>query len=162
MVSWKKFHITPEQERMFHVVRVKANPGLNAISDSVIHDMSVLDSKSAALLTFISLAIAGLIFSLGLVDGGAPDARFIRGAIFVFLTLFGYAAWVDLRCLYTLGPTNFTPASDGDDFERISIAELSRRRSKYSVALAICEGSFMLLIPFLLLWVLVAYRVLVI
>ncbi len=162
MVSWRKFYITPEEERMFHVVRVKANPGINAISESVIHDMSVLDGKSAALLTFISLAIAGLIFSLGLVDGRAPDARLIRGAIFLFLTLFGYAAWVDLRCLYTLGPTSFTPNSDGDDFERISVAELSRRRSKYSVALAICEVSFMLLIPFLVLWVLVTYRFLVI
>jgi len=162
MISWAKFHITPEQERMFPAIRVKASPGLNAISDSVIHDMAVLDSKSAALLTFVSVAITGLIFSLGLVDGRTPDARFIRGCIFVFLALFIYAAWIDLRCLHTLGPTSLDTKCDGDDFERICIAELSRRRSKYSVALFICEASFVLLIPFVAMWVLVAYRVLVI
>jgi hypothetical protein len=160
MISWAKFHITPEQERMFHTVRVKASPGLNAISESVVYDMAVLDSKSAALLTFISLVIAGLIFSLGLVDGRAPDARLIRGGIFVFLALFIYAAWIDLRCLHTLGPTSLNAECDGDDFERICIAELSRRRSKYAVALYICEMSFLLLIPFLATWVLVTYRVL--
>ncbi len=69
MISWAKFRITPEQERMFHAVRVKASPGLNAISESVIHDMAVLDSKSAALLTFISVVIAGL------GPGGWPRSR---------------------------------------------------------------------------------------
>src|SRR5208283_38864 len=162
MISWAKFHITPEQERMFDTIRVKASPGLNAISESVIHDMAVLDSKSAALLTFISVVIAGLIFSLGLVDGRAPDARLIRGGIFVFLALFIYAAWIDLRCLHTLGPTSLNAKSDGDDFERICIAELSKRRNKYSVALFTCETSFVLLIFFLLMWVLVASRILVI
>ncbi len=162
MISWAKFQITPDQERMYHVVRVRANPGINAISESVIHDMAGLDGKSAALLTFISVAIAGLIFSLGLVDVRAPDARLIRGGILVFLALFVYAAWVDLRCLHTLGPASFDPKSDGDDFERISIAELARRRSKYYAALAICEVSFMLLVPFGLLWILVSMRVLVI
>ena len=85
MITWAKFHITPDQERMFHVLRVKANPGVNAISESVIYDMAGLDGKSAALLTFISVAIAGLIFSLGLVDGRAPDARLIRGGYSSFL-----------------------------------------------------------------------------
>ncbi len=162
MISWGKFNVTPEQERMFHVVRVKASPGLNAISESVIHDMAVLDSKSAALLTFISVVIAGLIFSLGLVDGHAPDARLIRASIFVFLALFIYAAWIDLRCLHTLGPTNIGAKCDGDDFERICVAEISKRRSKYALALFICETSFGVLILFLLMWLLVAYRVLVI
>jgi hypothetical protein len=162
MIPWAKFRSTPDQERMFHIVRVKASPGVNAISDSVLHDMAVLDSKSSALLTFISVVIAGLIFSLGLVDGHAPDARLIRGGIFVFMALFAYAAWVALRCLYTLGPTNFSATSNGDDFERICIAELSRRRNKYSLALFVCETSFLLLVPFVLMWVLVANRVLVI
>ncbi|ARN80296.1 hypothetical protein [Methylocystis bryophila] len=159
MISWAKFNITPEQERRYHVVRVKASPGMNAISESVVYDMSVLDSKSAALLTFISVAIAGLIFSLGLVDGQAPDARLIRGGIFVFLALFVYAAWIDLRCLHIIGPKILSAESDGDDYESISIAELSRRRNKYSLALFLCETGFMLLGPFLMLWILVTYRV---
>jgi hypothetical protein len=162
MFSWANFYSTPDQERMFHLVRVKASPGMNAISDSVIHDMSVLDSKSAALLTFISVAIAGLIFSLGLIDGAAPDARFIRGGVFAFMALFASAAWVDLRCLHTLGPTSVPAEANGDDFERICIAELSRRRNKYSFALFICELSFLLLIVFLLVWLLIAYRVVVV
>lgn len=162
MIPWAKFHVTPEQERIFHAVRVQASPGLNAISDSVIHDMAVLDSKSAALLTFISVVIAGLIFSLGLVDGHAPDARLIRAGIFVFLSLFIYAAWIDLRCLHTLGPTNLGANCDGDKFESICIAEISKRRSKYSLALFICETSFVVLIVFLLMWLLVVYHILVI
>jgi hypothetical protein len=155
MISWT----TPHQERMFHVIRVKAVPEMNAISESVIHDMAVLDAKSAALLYFISVVIAGLVFSLGLVDGRAPDARLIRGGISLFLALFVYAAWLDLRCLHVLGPKRFTEKSSGDDFERISIYEISKRRNKYTLALFICEASFKLLIPFLLLWVLVTYRV---
>jgi hypothetical protein len=162
MKFWAKFETTPQEERMFHAIRVKASPSLNAISDSVIHDMAVLDSKSAALLSFISLVIAGLIFALGLVDGRAPDARLIRGTIFMFLSLFIYAAWIDLRCLHTLGPTNLSPNCDGDEFERICIVELSRRRIKYAFALFICETSFVLLIFFVILWVLVTFHVLVI
>ena len=155
MISWT----TPDQERTFHVVRVKAVPDLNAVSESVIHDMAVLDAKSAALLSFISVVIAGLVFSLGLVDGRAPDARLIRGGICLFLALFVYAAWLDLRCLHVLGPKSFTEKTSGDDFERSSIYEISTRRNKFTLALFICEASFKLLIPFLLLWVLVTYRV---
>jgi hypothetical protein len=158
MISWT----TPEQERTFHFVRVKAVPEMNEISESVIHDMAVLDSKSAALLTFISVVIAGLIFSLGLVDGRAPDARLLRGGVFTFMALYAYAAWVALRCLYTLGPTSISATANGDEFEQICIAELAKRRNRYAFALFICESSFILLIPFLAIWTLVANRVLVI
>jgi hypothetical protein len=162
MKFWAKFESTPDQERMFHIIRVKASPSMNAISDSVIHDMAVLDSKSAALLTFISVVIAGLIFSLGLVDGRAPDARLLRGGVFTFMALYAYAAWVALRCLYTLGPTSISATANGDEFEQICIAELAKRRNRYAFALFICESSFILLIPFLAIWTLVANRVLVI
>ncbi len=156
MIFWAKLRTTPDQERMYHAVRVEANPGLNAISESVLHDMGVLDAKSAALLTFISVVIAGLIFSLGLVDYHLRQAPLLRGGIFVYMALFAYAAWIDLRCLYTLGPTAFTPESSGNDFERISLLELSKRRNKYRFALFLCEVGFILLVPFVALWILVA------
>jgi len=124
--------------------------------------MGVLDAKSAARLTFISVVIAGLIFPLGLVDDHLRQARLLRGGIFVCMALFAYAAWIDLRCLYTLGPTAFTAKSSGDHFERISLLELTKRRNKYRFALFLCEAGFVLLVPFLALWILVADRLLTI
>jgi hypothetical protein len=153
-----KLSVTPEQERFFHEIRVDSNPGMKAICESVLHDMAILDSKSAALLTFISVVIAGLIFSLGLVDAQAPFVHFIRGGIFGFMALFAFAAWIDLRCLYTLGPSQFPSDAKGDDFERISLLELSRRRNKYMLALYISETGFLLILPFALVWGLLAFR----
>ena len=154
----RRFDGTPEQEYLFHSIRLEAAPGMRAISESVLHDMAVLDSKSAALLTFISVVLAGLIFSLQLVESQAPYAHLIRGGIFVFMSLFAYAAWIDLRCLYTLGPSSFSPQSNAADFERVSIAEIAKRRNKYQFALYISETSFLLLVPFALIWMLVSAR----
>jgi len=131
---------------------------MNAISESVLHDMAVLDSKSAALLTFISVVIAGLIFSLNVLDSQAPYVHLIRAGIFGFMALFAFAAWIDLRCLYTLGPSKFPSTANGDDFERISLWEISRRRNKYMLALYISETGFLLLLPFALIWGLLAFR----
>jgi hypothetical protein len=143
---------TAEQELNFHQIRVAANPGMNAVTESVLYDMSILDSKSAALLTFISVVIAGLIFSLGLVDPHAPHALFIRGAIFIFLGLFAYSAWLDLRCLHALGPYIIPAGSDPEFLEKVYISEVATRRKKYALALYISESSFLLLMPFALTW----------
>jgi hypothetical protein len=158
----KQLEETPEQELNFHKLRVAANPGMNAITESVLHDMGILDSKSAALLTFISVVIAGLIFALGLVDPTAPHARFIRGGICAFLGIFAYSAWLDLRCLYALGPSRIPPNADLEVLEKIYIFEITTRRKRYSLALYIAESTFLALMPFAFLWGLLSIRELLI
>ncbi|MEK4035074.1 hypothetical protein WOC76_08330 [Methylocystis sp. IM3] len=145
-----------EHERTFHKMRIAVSGGALSISDSILHDMATLDSKSAALLQFISVVLAALTFSLGLVDGGAPYAHVIRVAIFGFMGVFGFAAWVDLRCLKVLGPARTLGVSSSDEFENLMLTEISERRERYFLSLRITESAFILLAVFTVLWLLVA------
>lgn len=149
---------TPEFERGYHLLRISASQNINSITDSVLHDMSVLDSKSAALLQFISVVLASLTFALGLVEEQAPYAHFIRAAIILFITCFGAAAWIDLRCLYAMGTGNFILRESVTDYEEALLTEIAKRRRNYETALHIALNSFILLMPFLLVWMLVAAR----
>lgn len=75
MLPGRSFNDTSESERNYHLLRISASQSINSITDSVLHDMGVLDSKSAALLQFISVVLAALTFALGLVDATAPYAH---------------------------------------------------------------------------------------
>ena len=85
MLPGRSFNDTSESERNYHLLRISASQSINSITDSVLHDMGVLDSKSAALLQFISVVLAALTFALGLVDATAPYAHYIRVAIVCIL-----------------------------------------------------------------------------
>lgn len=140
-----------ERERAFHHVRIASSQSVQTIVDSVLHDMAVLDSKSAALLQFISVVLAALTFALGLVDEGAPFAHLVRGAIFAFMGVFGLAAWIDLRCLRSLGPSRELQSTSA--FEDAMLTEISERRERYRFALRIVETSFALLALLAIVWV---------
>ncbi len=150
----KPFRDDREHERAFHKIRIASSGSVQTISDSVMHDMSALDSKSAALLQFISVVLAALTFSLGLVDGDAPHAHVIRGGIFTFMGIFGFAAWVDLRCLKSLGPARIIFLQSTDEFENVMLTEISERRDRYLLSLRITETAFIMLSVFVLLWLL--------
>lgn len=150
------FRDSREHERAFHQVRIAASQSVQTIVDSVLHDMAVLDSKSAALLQFISVVLAALTFALGLVDEQAPLAHLVRAGIFSFMSVFGVAAWIDLRCLRSLGPSRASQTPSSADFENEMLTEISRRRDNYRLALRITEVTFTLLALFILLWVLLA------
>lgn len=152
------FRDSGEHERAFHKLRIASSGSLQTISDSVLHDMAALDSKSAALLQFISVVLAALTFSLGLIDGAASYAHLIRVGVFIFMGVFGYAAWVDLRCLKSLGPARLIYLQSPDEFEAAILDEISQRRDKYLLALRITETTFLLLAIFIVLWLLIAAR----
>ena len=149
---------TSDSERIFHLLRISASQNINSITDSVLHDMSALDSKSAALLQFISVALATLTFALGLVDATAAYAQYVRAGLILFIACFGSAAWINLRCLYTLNAPNFIRSESVPDYESTLMNEMGKRRQNYERALHITETSFMLLMPFLLLGLLLAAR----
>ncbi len=134
-----------ERERAYHNIRIASSQSVKTIVDSVMHDMAVLDSKSAALLQFISVVLAALTFALGVVGESAPFAHLIRGGLFLFMGVFGVAAWIDLRCLRSLGPSRAHDVQPGDDFDNALLTEISQRRRMYQLALRITEMTFTLL-----------------
>lgn len=150
------FRDNREHERAFHKIRIASSGGALTISDSILHDMATLDSKSAALLQFISVVLAALTFSLGLVDGAATYAHVVRVGIFGFMGVFGFAAWVDLRCLKVLGPERTVCLHSADEFENVMLTEISERRERYFLSLRITEYAFILLAGFIVFWLLIA------
>ncbi len=154
------FHDSREHERAFHRIRIASSGNAQSICDSVMHDMAALDSKSAALLQFISVVLAALTFSLGLIDGGAPHAHIVRAGIFAFMGIFGFAAWVDLRCLKSIGPARILFLQSTEEFEDVMLTEISERRERYLLSLRITEIAFITLSLFIFLWLLTrAYSV---
>jgi hypothetical protein len=147
-----------EKERAFHEMRISASQNVRTIGDSVLYDMGVLDSKSSALLQFISVVLVALTFALGFVDGGADYAHWIRAGVFCFMASFALAAWVDLRCLRSMSPERVISLNTATDYENEILHEIAQRREKYVIALRITEATFILLIPFILLWITVSVR----
>ncbi len=156
-----KRKISPEAsdfERSFHLLRISASQNINSITDSVLHDMAVLDSKSAALLQFISVMLAALTFALGLVESSAPYAHLVRAAIFIYIAIFAAAAWIDMRCLYAMGAGNFVLSASVPDYEAALLAEIAKRRANYETALHLSLNGFVLLMPFIMIWIALAAR----
>lgn len=141
-----------EKEREFHRIRVGAGGDVKTIFDSILNDMHALDAKSSALLTFISVALAALAFSLSLVDGKLEYSAFIKSGVVFFIGLFAIAARFSLRCLEMYGPTFGMDCADAASYELRAIEELSKRRYNYFVSLQITKAAFTGLIPFVALW----------
>lgn len=150
MVFSRSLTDTLEIERNFHQTRIAACGTLQTIGDSVFHEMAVLDAKSATLLEFISIVIAALTFSLGVVDGASPYAVYVKAAIFVFIGVFGLAAWIDLRCLSAISPT--INRQDKDELEKTLLIEICKRRGRYNFSLAIAKTAFVLLMFAVVVW----------
>jgi hypothetical protein len=157
-MSKSSFEANRETERAYHQMRISASQNVRTIGDSVLYDMGVLDSKSSALLQFISIVLVALTFALGLVDGSAPFAHWIRVGILFFLASFSLAAWIDLRCLWSMSPTQVVSLASEAKYEEAILQEVGQRREKYVISLRITEATFVLLIPFILVWILMAVR----
>ena len=102
--------------------------------------------------------LVALTFALGFVDGGADYAHWIRAGVFCFMASFALAAWVDLRCLRSMSPERVISLNTATDYENEILHEIAQRREKYVIALRITEATFILLIPFILLWITVSVR----
>lgn len=156
MTSKRKNLTISEFERSYHQLRISASQNINSITDSVLNDMNVLISKSAALLQFISVVLAALTFALGLVDTSMPYAHYIHLGIIIFIASFAAAAWIDLRCLYSMGIKDFDPRGSVVDYEEALLAEITKRRENYEISLFLARNGFFLLLPFSLVWFLLS------
>ena len=157
MSLFKIIRCTSQQEREFHEIRMAANPGMRTLAESILHDMSVLDGKSAALLTFISVVLAALIFALDAVEPQTPHFKFIQLGLYVLMFLFALAATIDIRCLYTMGREDFDLHPTVANFEAKMLEEISLRRRRYRIALLIVESGVGLLLGFFVIWLLMTY-----
>ena len=158
MMSKRKNLPVSEFERSYHLLRISASQNINNITDSVLNDMNVLFSKSAALLQFISVVLAALTFALGLVDSSMPYAHYIHVGILIFIACFATAAWIALRCLYSMGTRDFDARGSVTDYEEALLAEITKRRENYEFSLNIARNGFFLLMPFSLIWFLMSAR----
>lgn len=156
MMFKRKASEAAEFERSYHQLRIAASQNINNLTDSVLNDMNVLISKSASLLQFISVVLAALTFSLGLVDLSAPYAHYVQAAIFIYIACFSTAAWIDLRCLYSMGARDFDVRGSVEDYEAALLTEIAKRRKNYEISLSLARNGFFLLMPFLLIWILLA------
>jgi hypothetical protein len=147
-----------DKERAYHEMRISSSQNMRTVSDSVLYDMSALDSKSSALLQFISIVLVALTFALGFVDGTVAYAHWIRTGVFFFMICFAFAAWVDLRCLRSISPARIVSLASEIEYEDVILQEVAQRREKYLVSLRITEATFILLIPFIILWILLTLR----
>ena len=91
---------TPDREREFHNLRIASNSGLSTLGESILHDMGMLDGKSAALLTFISVVLAALTFGLTVVEGKTILAEIVRLGFYAFMAAFALGAAINIRCVH--------------------------------------------------------------
>jgi hypothetical protein len=153
MMSFQFKKDTPQLERMYHEIRVSSGASFTTVADSILSDMHTLDSKSAALLQFISVVLVALTFSLGLVDQRLEYASYIKGSLILFIGLFAFAAGVNFRCLQFMGPPFNMSFEDASGYENGIIIELAIRRYRYFLSLHIARLAFFLLLLLVVIWV---------
>ena len=155
----KILRYSPAREKEFHELRMASNSGFSTLGESILHDMSVLDGKSSALLTFISVVLATLIFALSAIDGKTLLDEIIRFGFYVFMVAFSIAGAINIRCVYSLGRDDFPENATSNDYEQVMLSEITIRRRKYTLALQIVRTGGSLLAVFLLAWLLLSYVV---
>jgi len=110
--------------------------------DGILHDMSILDSKSSALLTHISVILVVLSFSL---DGSST--KYINGILVFEMAMYTVTAMFLLRCVDIMGPPyKDLPESDNEAYEKYYI-EIRLRREIYTRALRTAFVLTAILVP---------------
>ena len=137
-----------ESELAYHSTRAHSSPSINTVTESILRDMEVLDGKSVGLLQFVSILLAALTFSLGLVSEDFKYHQFFKGGIEIFLGIFSIAAWINLRSLNILNPGRLPRFSSPSCFDQYLISEIIKRRTSYITALAIVKISMVLIVIF--------------
>ena len=136
------------KERLYHATRAKSSPSIATLTESILRDMEVIDSKSVGLLQFVSMLLAALTFSLGFLEEGLPHATYIRSGIEFFLTAFALAAWISLRSLNIINPGTLQTFDQTEEFESYLIEEITRRLTSYMRALKLVRICMTLLVVF--------------
>ena len=136
------------KELSYHSIRASSSTTIESVTESILRDMEVLDNKSVGLLQFISILLAALTFSLGLVMDEMKYHQYYRSGIELFLVAFSGAAWINLRSLNILNPGVLPKFDTTDEFNQYLISEIIRRRSSYISALMIVKASMVFIVLF--------------
>lgn len=147
--SWNELY---SSTRVYYEIRAARTGDDHTFLLRLLDDMHTLDAKSTGLITFISVALAALIFALSIVDATMEHATVIKTGLVCFMGIFALAAWFSLRCLEISGPPFTDVLSDVEAQKDQSITELAVRRYNYFVALRLTRYAFAFLVLFVLFW----------
>lgn len=139
--------------RAYHELRASATGESQTLLESIMNDMHTLDAKSTGLITFISLVIAALTFALSLVNQHREWATAIKAGLIFFIAIFALAAWFSLRCLEMSGPPFTNISTNTEIHVQQAVTEIATRRYNYYVSLRITRIAFLMLVPFVIIWV---------
>lgn len=137
-----------KKELSYHSIRASSSTTIQSVTESILRDMEVLDNKSVGLLQFISILLAALTFSLGLITDEMKYHQYFRAGIELFLIAFSGAAWINLRSLNILNPGILPKFDNTDEFNQYLIREIIKRRSSYISALMIVKASMIFVVIF--------------
>ena len=137
-----------KKELSYHSIRASSSTTIQCVTESILRDMEVLDNKSVGLLQFISILLAALTFSLGLITDEMKYHQYFRAGIELFLIAFSGAAWINLRSLNILNPGILPKFDNTDEFNQYLIREIIKRRSSYISALMIVKASMIFVVIF--------------
>jgi hypothetical protein len=124
----ERFRLSSDSERLFATRRSRL-----ANIDHFLHDMSIIDAKSSALLSHVSIMLAVVAVFLAQAVAGVWKWVFI-----VELTIFSVVAVLLLRCVDILGPP-FRPLGSDDsvEIEEFYRAEVLLRRAIFQGAVRV-------------------------
>ena len=121
---------SPKKELSYHAIRASSSPTIDTITESILRDMEVLDNKSNGLLQFISVLLAALTFSLGLVTNDMKYHHYFRTGIDLFLVAFSISAWINLRSLNILNPGILPTFGSSDELNKYLINEIIKKEGQ--------------------------------
>jgi hypothetical protein len=119
--------IDPEDEQLYESRREL----LGGAKEYFLHDMSIVDTKSSALLTHVSVMIAVVAIFLQ-----TNPPRQWQTMLTIELTLFSLVAVVLLWCVDIMGPPRRQiPSESSEEVTRIYRKEILKRRAIYQLSL---------------------------
>lgn len=119
-----------KQQLTFQKTRQAATQKEDGNAANILFDLEMLDGKSSALLSHVSVIIAAIALSLGVVN-----FPFVKFLLVVELSLYVLVALCALRCLNFLGPPNMDGFEDVCRLEKIMLRECTIRRHVYYLCL---------------------------
>lgn len=99
--------------------------------DEILHDMAIIDSKSSALLTHISLMFVVVGFFLS----ESKDQEIIQLLLLVEFVIYAITATILLRCVEIMGPPVRKIPNEKDVLKEIYYFEITLRRGVYQYCL---------------------------
>jgi len=121
----KKLEITPDREKEFYSIRERTKD-----TKDILYDMDIIDSKSSALLTHISIMFVVLGFFLN-----EQNSFIVQAALLIEFVSYLIVGMLLLRCIDVMGPPFRIPPNDDAELKATYYIEVTLRREIYHRAL---------------------------